>query len=281
MPLLLVSKLESESISKMMVLRLPQVAQRYPLLLELLKAESYELSIRAYINRVFNTKGEVVKEYKQLTLLNPVRVPLWGPCIDFTLYHVRDGIPQGYFIELLLINFRIKKKGQASVMETPIFPNEFHVELSAEVPESVKNLVKAQEEALKSIGRDIETVGLLFDVGLGHVAADLMEGLTRYYMSDFEGAVKFFRKVVEGLRNYVGSKDVVIEGMGENRRKLLGESLSKAFSLISNFGEHSGTYGFMPEATLSKDIAVAFSRYIASYLRGAPQRAIQPWPARG
>jgi len=262
MPLLLVSKLEPEPISKMMVLRLPQVAQRYPLLLELLKAESYELSIRAYINRVFNTKGEVVKEYKQLTLLNPVRVPLWGPCIDFTLYHVRDGIPQGYFIELLLINFRIKKKGQESVVETPIFPNEFHVELSAEVPESVKNLVKAQEEALK--GSDIETVGLLYAVGLGHVAADLMEGLTRYYTSDFEGAIKFFRKVIEGLRNYIQSNR--LEGMGDRRQELLREYLSKAYQLISNFGEHSGTYGFMPEAVLSKDIAVSSCRYVVMYL---------------
>jgi len=283
MPLLLVSKLKLEpSISKRPVLDLPRsLTQGYPTIFELLKAEDTELSVRAYINRVFNTEGEVVKEYRQLTLLKLVRIGVLYPYIDFTWYHLKDGLPVGRFIELLLISFRIKvrEEGQESEIETPIFPGEFRSELSDEVPSGVKILIKREKKALKSIGNDVETVGLLFDVGLGHVAVDLVEGLTRYYMSDFEGAVKFFRKAVEGLRNYV--KGVAVEGMGENRRELLEGFLSKAYQLVSNFGEHSGTYGFMPEATFSKDIAVACSRYIASYLRGAPQRAIQPWPARG
>jgi len=271
MPIIFVSKLKSESSLKRAVLDLPRsLVQGYSPLLASLNMEGSELSIRAYINRVFNAKGEVVKEYKQLTLLRLVKATL-SLHIDFAQYHLRDGIPVGHFIELLLINFRIKVRGgQEFEREIPIFPNEFSVELSSEVPKDVGVLIERERKALESIGIDVETVGLLFDVGLGHVAVDLFEGLARYYMSDFEGAIKFFRKVVEGLRNYV--KDVAIEGMGENRRELLEGFLSKVYQLISNFGEHSGTYGFMPEATFSKDIAIASSRYIASYLRGAPQR---------
>jgi len=284
MPIIFVSKLKPEPLQLLpnrAVLDLSRsLTQGYSPLLALLNRGGSELSVRAYINRVFNAKGEVVKEYKELTLLRLVRVAL-SFYIDFTLYHLRDGIPIGHFIELLLINFRFKVREEEREIEveTPIFPNEFSVELSSEVPKDVEALIERERRALESIGRDVETVGLLFDVGLGHVAVDLRECLTRYYMSDFEGATKFCRKVVEGLRNYV--KNSTIEGMSENRRELLEGFLSKAYQLISNFGEHSGTYGFMPEATFSKDIAVASSRYIVSYLRGAPQRTIQPWPVGG
>jgi hypothetical protein len=105
-------------------------------------------------------------------------------------------------------------------------------------------------------------------VGLQDISADLWEGLVRYYGNDYEGSIKFFRKVVEGLRNIVKESDV-IEG---SRKDHLYEYLSKAYSLISSFGEHTGTRGSLPEARLSRDIALSASRYLAEYLKQSSQK---------
>ncbi|MEM0237889.1 MAG: hypothetical protein QXP97_07585 [Desulfurococcus sp.] len=132
------------------------------------------------------------------------------------------------------------------------------------LPESLSRAVDIEKASLERIGRDVEVVGLLHDVGLGHIAADLVEALARFHRADYEGAIKFFRKVVEGLKNYVDSNR--LEGMGEKRQEALLDYLKKAYHLLSNFGEHSGTYGLMPEAVLSKDIAVSSCKYIVAYL---------------
>jgi len=116
---------------------------------------------------------------------------------------------------------------------------------------------------LKELGSTYEVIGHLSVAGLQDIAADLLEGLRRFYSSDYEGSIKFFRKVVEGLRNVVKETDV-FEG---NRKEFLYEYLSKAYQLISNFGEHAGTRGSLHEARLSRDIALSLSRYLAEYLR--------------
>jgi len=53
---------------------------------------------------------------------------------------------------------------------------------------------------LRELGGMYEVVDLLSTVGLQDISADLWEGLVRYYSGDYEGSIKFFRKVVEGLR---------------------------------------------------------------------------------
>jgi len=133
------------------------------------------------------------------------------------------------------------------------------------LPEDVSRLVDTDKQLLEHVGQDTEVVGLLYITELSNIAMDLIEGLTRFYKSDYEGSIKFFRKAVEGLRNYVQLNK--LEGIDGNRRDLLRAYLSKAYQLISNFGEHSGTRGFMPEAVLSKDIAVSSCRYVATYLK--------------
>ncbi len=132
------------------------------------------------------------------------------------------------------------------------------------LPDKVKMSVSTEREALERIGRNVEVIGLLYNAGLSNVAMDLAESLRRFYMSDYEGTIKFARKVVEGMKKLVEEGKVSIAS--ENRLKLLHDYLSKAYQLISNFGEHSGTYGFMPEAILSKDIALSACRYVISYL---------------
>jgi len=261
MPLLMISNLDT--IGNSCVITLPtELTSKYVLLFDALRRGAITLFVRAAVRRIYNEEGEVVREYAKMELLPVIPSP-FNAYIDFTNFHIRDGIPVGYYAELLLVNFRVHSKN--GEVETPIFPSEFRVVTSLGAPVRVKSFVEKEVESLRRLGRDVETVGMLYEVGLGTIAEDLVEGLMRVYEYDPEGAIKFFRKVIEGLRNYIGNNKIL--GMGEHRQKFLHEFLSKAYQLISNFGEHAGTRGFMPEAEFSKDITVALCRYIASYLK--------------
>jgi len=259
-PLLVVSKLRA--VGTYPKVEVPySLRNRYPVVFGLL-GSGREVKVRVYVDRFYNEKGGVVREYRQLFVL-PLELDGTNCYIDFTYFHIKDGIPVDYFVDVLLINFVITTK-EGSKIEIPIFPNEFLVEKDVLLPDNISRLVDTERWSLERIGRDVEVIGLLYGAELSDIATDLVEGLTRFYMSDYEGAIKFFRKVVEGLRNYVQSNR--LEGMGDKRQEFLREYLSKAYQLVSNFGEHSGTYGFMPEAVLSKDIAVSSCRYVVTYL---------------
>jgi len=274
MPLLIVSRLlEQETL---LLIRLPSIlTSHYPSMFHLVGEENIKISIRAYVDRIYNEEGNVVREFKKLDLLTIVKPYEYGDYyLDFTNYHVRFGVPVGYIVQIQLSSFRIESKNE--IREIPIFPNEFKIEIVSrfEIPSAVISTIEREREALKQIGLDVEIIGLLQSFNLSSLAEDLLEGLTRFYVSDFQGAIKFFRKVVEGLRRYIESKDAVIEGMGDNRREILREFLTKGYHLMSNFGEHSGTHGFMPEALLSKEITVASCRYLISYLKSSSQKEI-------
>ena len=238
------------------------LSNKYPIIFEQLDS-SNEVKIRVYVDKFYNNKGDIIKEYRQLFVLD-LEKSGFNYYIDFTRFHTDDGIPMYSIVDALLINFVIKDL-RGKEKEIPIFPNELIVEKDFWLAEEVSRLVDTEMRLLEDIGKDIEVVGLLYVTELNNVAVDLIEGLTRFYRSDYEGSIKFFRKVVEGLRNYVKANK--LEGIGENRQESLRAYLSKAYQLISNFGEHSGTQGSMPEARLSKDIAVSSCRYIATYLK--------------
>ncbi len=217
----------------------------------------------AHIYRVFNEKGDVVKEFNK-DIVAPV-AGLSGfyttYILDLTEVHLGYGIPIGYFLEVLLISLTVKSGSKQ--FETLIYPDELKYLESSSPPSNVSTLVKSNVNVLKELGNTYEVIGHLSVAGLQDIAADLLEGLRRFYSSDYEGSIKFFRKVVEGLRNVVKGTDV-FEG---NRKEFLYEYLSKAYQLISNFGEHAGTRGSLHEARLSRDIALSLSRYLAEYLR--------------
>jgi len=266
MPLLVVSRMKAND--SYPDVEVPyELRVRYPAMFEALD-KGYKVEVRAYVDRFYNEKGDVIKEYKQLFVL-PLEKIGTSYYIDFMFFHA-DGIPLGYFVEALLINFVLTAK-DGRKGEMPIFPNEYLVKKETSLPDTVSRRVDIEKYSLERIGRDVEVIGLLYDIKLDNIATDLVEALTRFHMSDYEGAIKFFRKVVEGLRNYVQSNK--LGDMSENRQELLREYLSKAYQLISNFGEHSGTHGFMPEAVLSKDIAVSSCRYVVTYLEKG--RALQ------
>jgi len=259
LPLLLVSKLRE--VDSLVAVELPsKLREQYPMAFKFVD-RGIKVWVRTYVDRFYNEDGDVIRECRRLYMIPVLRRGV-SYYADLTYFHVVDGIPVGYFASALFITFVVgSEKGE---VETPIFPNEFIAVKDLPLPDKISTTLEAEMRALRQVGRDVETVGLLYKAGLGDIASDLVEALKRFYMSDYEGAIKFFRKVVEGLRNYVQSNR--LEGMGDRRQELLRDYLSKAYQLISNFGEHSGTYGFMPEAALSKDIALSSCRYVVMYL---------------
>lgn len=132
-------------------------------------------------------------------------------------------------------------------------------------PYALKEQIQKEMETLSKIGEAFETVGSLYQCGLDEVASDLTEGLLRMEKNDPEGALKFFRKVVEALRTYVKKPEVII--ISANRKDLVKRFLSSTFSLLSNFGEHAGTQGWIDEATLAKEVTITTIRYILSTLK--------------
>jgi hypothetical protein len=219
------------------------------------------VNANTYIFRVFNEKGDVVKELNE-DIEAPVTEVSSTYILDLTRVHLGYDIPIGYFLEVLLISLTVKSG--SNQFEMLIYPDEFrYSEPPSTPPPKVSALVQGNANVLKELGSTYEVIGHLGIAGLLDIAADLLGGLRRFYSGDYEGSIKFFRKVVEGLRKVVDERDV-FEG---NRKELLHQYLSTAYRLISNFGEHAGTSGSLHEARLSRDIALSLSRYIAEYLR--------------
>jgi hypothetical protein len=241
-----------------------ELTSHYSYILSPLTIAGGEKYAKVHVRRVFNEEGDVVREVREAN--ESIEAPVLEfkshtYVLDLTEMHFRYGIPIGYFLEVLLISLIVKSESkQYGVV---VYPDEFRYLIPSTIPQKVSNLVMGYAHALRELGGMYEVVDLLGTVGLQDISADLWEGLVRFYGGDYEGSIKFFRKVVEGLRNIVKEADT-IEG---SRKEHLYEYLSKAYSLISGFGEHAGTRGSLPEARLSRDIALSTSRYLAEYLK--------------
>jgi len=221
---------------------------------------------KVHVRRVFNEEGDVVREVNE-SIEAPVLEFKSHTCVlDLAEMHFRYGIPIGYFLEVLLIS--LTAKSESKQYGVVVYPDEFRYSMPPTIPQKVSNLVMGYARVLRELGGMYEVVDLLNTVGLQDISADLWEGLVRYYSGDYEGSIKFFRKVVEGLRKIADKTDVIEEG----RKERLHRYLSSAYDLISSFGEHTGTRGSLPEARLSRDIALSASRYLAEYLKQSSQK---------
>jgi len=255
MPAVLVERVTA--FSGEIVVELPiELVNAYPTI-------SGESALRTFLYAVYSEEGQLIDELRQLIELKilSTKPPILRHFLIITDLHRKRGIPVGYYVELILIN--ILQKSNGSIIEIPLFPKELRLFFPSWIPDQLKNNVEREHKTLQEeVGKDVETVGLLYQVKLNDIASDLLEGLKRYYRNDYEGSIKFFRKTVEGLYE-INIQETM---MSENRLRLLKDTLKKAFHLLSNFGEHAGTYGFHAEATLSKDLAVSFSRYLTNCL---------------
>jgi len=216
--------------------------------------------VKVFIDRVYSDQWISVKEYKAIYTCN-LRSEYENNAYIFVIDidHLKsDGLPQGYSLLLTLFSVTTPK-GETF----PVFPNEFRIFVDEDL--KVPQHVMVEIESLSRLQEGLDVVVYLHDVGFQRIAVDLMEGLRRFNAGDYEGAIKFFRKVVEGWRNLLQQQDFSIP-VGEKRREALRDYASKAFHLLSNFGEHAGTHGSYKEALLSKNMAMELSRYLASYL---------------
>jgi len=267
MPAILVSKIIPYGSSLAIELH-SKIVEKYRHILGGLKEG--EMRVVTYLYGVYNENGKIVKAYRKFYTA-PLR-----KVMDFYGQHfyvvdmntlVADGIPVGYILVQILFTLRVEKVHGATSIRLPIFPGEYLYFYSSDIPDHVRSrMVEYEIGPLLRSAKELDLVFFLSEVGLGNIADDLVEGLKRFNASDYEGAIKFFRKVVEGFRELLKRDELIASCLSDKRRELLTEFLSKTFSLLSNFGEHAGTQGSVDEAKFSKEIVLAVSRYIVSYL---------------
>ncbi len=239
-----------------------EISRAYPIIGTSLNYAKNIVVAQVYINRFFNREGRIVKEYKKMqdVLIKKFN---YNFILDLEKFNIFDGIPLDSFVDLLITNIIFFKNNTKYMF--PVFPNEFRKYFDPSASAKIKSFIDTEIEKLEKIGSTLEVIGMLYQIGLPDIANDLSEGLKRYHITDYEGSIKFFRKVVEGWKNILKNKKYKINIPSETRVEKLQKYTQKSFDLLSNFGEHSGTYGFMHEAILSKDIAVSLSRYMINY----------------
>jgi len=217
------------------------------------------IKLRCLINRIFNAERKVTAQPREIQTFAISKPTSYSTTkLDLSPFALFAGIPQGYYIEILAINFLYSYKG--ADYEFPIFPGEI---LTSASDYQIKAVVQEDIETLKKVGFAFETIGLLYQSKLEAIASDLREGLLRIEKNDPEGSIKFFRKVVEGFKIYI--KDKTIHSV--NRTDRLSRFFGAAFDLASNFGEHAGTHGWTDEAIFCRDLSVAISRYMVRTLK--------------
>jgi len=260
MPILIVRNLEVEKGT--CLVNIDCLKEPYP------QFTVHGMGIRCFLNRVYTKKGKPTLQPKKTFIFTIHKPKEYGPArLDLSHYAFYEGVPKGYWIEILATNFVYKHEDQSGeqVTEFPIYPREMKDDVEFYAPTTLKEQIQKEMEALNKIGEAFETVGYLYQSGFNEMASDLTEGLLRIERNDHEGAIKFFRKVTEALREYVKRPEVTI--ISDNRTQILKRFLSSSFSLLSNFGEHAGTHGWVDEATLAKEVSIVTIRYILSALK--------------
>ena len=226
------------------------------------------MNIRCFLNRVYTKNGKITLQPKK-TFVFTINKPEYGSAsLDLSPYALYESVPKDYWVEILATNFVLKRKdqsGRETATEFPIYPKEMKLHVPDYAPYTIKERIQKEMKSLDKIGEAFETVGSLYQSDFNEIASDLTEGLLRTERNDHEGAIKFFRKVVEALRDYVGSPEVTI--ISDNRTDLFKRFLSSSYSLLANFGEHAGTHGWIDESTLSKEVTIATIRYVLSALK--------------
>jgi hypothetical protein len=213
--------------------------------------------VMCFVNRVFNEeKKNVIMPKKNIE--SEFVESGYFHCIDLRVITRDHGIAKGYYVEIIASNILVEEDGKKIII--PVFPNEILIDCEYDI----ENIIKDEIEILRSVGRSYEIIGILHNKGFVEIADDFREAMIRFEKSDYDGSIKFFRKVIEGFKQF-SIKNVIGT---ENKTKVIEDLLGKIFHLMSNFGEHTGTRGFLEEAIVSKDITMAIPEYIAKKYNG-------------
>jgi len=212
------------------------------------------------INRVFNDKLEEVN----ISFDNPFEgkihdsYPSGGYRYDKKVLNLTEvvekyHIPRNYYLELFVQSLYNEKTNKT------VFPGEIKFNTIDKVSPLSKDDI---EDILVDFEPD-EIISVLSNLGYAEIATDLKKGLVRFDYGDNEGAIKFFRKVVEGFRQQK-LEEIIRES---NRSEKIRKYIDSTFNLLSNFGEHTGTIASEEEAVLGKYIAMGLAEYFVVKLR--------------
>ncbi len=185
----------------------------------------------------------------------------------------KHSLPVKYYIVLAIYGIRVSgtiKNNSDEYIERinilyPILPDSVEKVGFTKDTLNIWEDVKQKIDLVMRITKEYSYWSMLIGTPLSGIVDDLMEASSRYNMGDYEGAIKFYRKVIEGIRNFLQTASK-IDG-SEKRAEVLLNFSKKAFHLISNFGEHFGTQGGLEEAELAKDIALDLLKYVITKIK--------------
>lgn len=229
-------------------------------------------AIHCYVSRIFNEKFEVVSRPRDFCKLDLVdasdgsKDSAQGVYLDLTNLADNLSIPDGYIVEILAMSFVYEKK------EIGIFPFETRIDTFKEIQEQVEE----ELDTLRNISDVFEASSFLKNIGLENVSEELSNGYARFELGDYDGSIKAYRKAIEGFRNFL-QKKTSKEGEQKVYKTLIDQSasrtenivsfLSKAYSLLSNFGEHYGTHAFDEEGVFARKLVESIAEYLSKKLR--------------
>jgi tetratricopeptide (TPR) repeat protein len=231
--------------------------------------------VNVYVSRVFNEEFKVAMEpriFSSLTVIyaqkesDRTHQQAEGYYLNIDDLANQLSIPDGYYAEVLFMSIVNKEFG-----EKVIFPNETRVCASKELEGKVNERI----DTLRNISAISQSHSFLAELGLADIAKELSLGYSRFEIGDYDGAIKSYRKVVEGFRNHLEEKETK-EGKkafkrlidnSENRTEKIADFLNKAYSLLSNFGEHYGTHAFEEEGVFSHKLVENLTEYLTKKLR--------------
>lgn len=251
----------------------------------------YRNTVRSYSYSHYDVKFNIHAETILLSIYDSNKKKLYDPLeywlapLSLEIYYDRctmkiddlvkkHSLPVNYYIVLAIYGLRVfgsvKSRSNEEYVKRitkfyPILPDSVEKVGFDEDTQSIWEDVKQRIEFVMKIAKEYGYWSMLVDTPLSNIADDLMEASSRYNMGDYEGAVKFYRKVVEGIRNFLQGVSR-IDG-SENRAKALLDFTKKAFHLISNFGEHFGTSGGQEEAELARNITLDLLKYIITKIK--------------
>lgn len=233
--------------------------QKYPNMYDEMGAR-----IRVYVNRIYNEALRIVNEPRMGCLLDVVHEKVGQPPTTRAFLEITDvasklGIPKNYIVEVLAINFVLRKEN-GKVTESPIFPNEVLLDVQ---DENLRLRVKEEVEALKKLGEGFETVALLYKAGLNDTAYELTEALVRFDKNDYEGMMLSYVKAVESFQ--VLAKDRITGA--KTTIKELKDFLDNTRSLLSSLGKDYGARALMEEGIFARNLIIATSRYVMDKLK--------------
>jgi len=227
-----------------------------------------EIRVKCFVYRVFSKNGKLVEEPRSIEVFNLYEShneilarDEWK--LDLTQFATSKGFPSEEVIEFIAFNLIVK--GEKESFEIPLFPGETEMYVDLSLPGKVRQYLEIDNSALSGIINDYGFVILLIEEKFSEIASDMLEGLSRIHREDPDGAIKFFRKVIEGWKKFLGS--VPKNENNRNRVEKLKRFSAISYDLVSNFGEHTSTIGGNKEAKFAKLMAAGLSEYLLKYVK--------------